>query len=82
MELDLLGRVRQVSLSQRVGQQTCKALQYKVKILQMEVQNIEPWMDSQGISLPFIKIVSIPPLCESLTNNSQTGFQGLSPAQR
>lgn len=82
MELDLLGRVRQVSLSQRVGQQTCKALQYKVKILQMEVQNVEPWMDSQGISLPFIKIVSIPPLCESLTNNSQTGFQGLSPAQR
>lgn len=51
MELDLLGRVRQVSLSQRIGQQTCKALQDKVKILQMEVQKVESWTDSQGISL-------------------------------
>lgn len=35
VELDLLGRVWQVSLSQWVGQQPCQALQYKVKVLQM-----------------------------------------------
>lgn len=36
VELDLLGGVGQVGLSQRVGQQTSQALQYKVKVLPME----------------------------------------------
>lgn len=33
VELDLLGGVRQVSLGQRVGQQTSQAFQYKIKVL-------------------------------------------------
>lgn len=33
VELDLLGGVRQVSLGQRVGQQTSEAFQYKIKVL-------------------------------------------------
>lgn len=34
MELDFLGGMGQVRLSQRVGQETSEALQYKIKVLQ------------------------------------------------
>lgn len=34
MELDFLGGMGQVRLSQRVGQETSEALQHKIKILQ------------------------------------------------
>ena len=34
VELDLLGRIRQISLSQRICQQASKAFQYKVEVLQ------------------------------------------------
>lgn len=48
MELDLLGRVGQVGLSQRVGQQTRQALQHEVKVLQTEMHNAEFWAYLQG----------------------------------
>lgn len=38
VELDLLGGVWKVSLSQRVGQQSRQALQDKVKVLQIEIR--------------------------------------------
>lgn len=40
VELDLLSGVRQISLSQRIGQQTSETLQYKVKVLRMGDRNI------------------------------------------
>ena len=48
VELDLLGRVGQVGLSQGVGQQTRQALQHEVKVLQMETHNAEIWPYLQG----------------------------------
>lgn len=91
VELDLLGGVGQVGLSERVSEQASQTFQHKVIILEANVVVVLGFFFLQRKkqsgkwynTFYNIAIVSfLPPPCEFWTGSSQTGFVDLQTAKK